>query len=659
MNSPHTADPLKAALAQLSQLWQREREASRASFRAERDGRPLAERVARGTALAGLQIIDTDASPGGRVWLWVAPENPKADSRLNETRIGQGAPVRLWSGEGAARQVEAGVVARVLRDRLAVAVHANYGDFLDQDTFALDLEAPEVTFDRGDQALARFTHAKSDDPVRRLGEVLFADTVPRFTAAEFGPAWQPLDLGLNPSQRAAVDLCLRARDVALVHGPPGTGKTRTLCEVVCQLVRRGQRVLVTAASHAAVDNLAERVAEAGVALLRLGHPARVAPALEDRTLDALVDRSEARKLAKRWIAEANALRRKVDRRKARGTLDRQQQRAWLSESRRLMRDAREALAQERKIVMARCPVMCCTAAGADASLLRDEAFDVVVVDEAAQAPDPLCLFALQQAPIALLGGDSKQLPPTVLDPQAAREGLAVTLFERVIERHGEHCVRMLDEQYRMHEDIMRFPSHSMYAGALRAHPSVAGHRLEDLGVAPDPLRDRPWWLLDTAGKGWDELRNPGDPSTSNPAQAERVIAEVQRLLQRGLSANAIAVITPYQAQVAQLRDGLRALVDAGLEVGTVDGFQGREKEAVIVDLVRSNPDGELGFLNDVRRTHVALTRARRFLIVVGDSATLQRNRYYENLVAAAEAQQSWLSAWADDAPCFDAEELGG
>lgn len=645
---------IHAALDQLTDLWQRERLASRSVFRAERDGRPLSERVARGTALARLTVVDTDASPGGRVLLWVAPEGVGSDVRLNETRIGVGAPVRLWAGEGEAVQHQTGVVARVLRDRLAVAVDADYADFLDSEHFALDLEAPEVTFDRGRQALTRFRAVNRADPLRPLAEVLWADAQPRLDPE---PPLTPFDAGLNESQRLAVSLCLRARPLALVHGPPGTGKTRTLCEVVRQLVAQRKRVLVTAASHTAVDNLAERIADAGVALVRLGHPARVSPAVEARTLDALVDRSEARKLSRRWIAEANALRRKLDRRRARGRIDRREARELLSESRRLMRDARALLDAERKVVMARCQVVCCTAAGADAALLRDEGFDHVVVDEAGQAPDPLCLFALQHAETAILAGDPMQLPPTVIDPEAARAGLARTLFERMIAAdpgrpERARCVRLLSEQYRMHETIMRFPSDSMYAGQLRAHESVAGHRLEGLGVAPDLLRDGPFFFIDSAGKGWDELRRPDDPSTSNPDQAERVIAEVERLLQRGLAATDLAVITPYQAQAALLRDGLRAHVDAGLEVGTVDGFQGREKEAIVVDLVRSNGDGEIGFLSDVRRTHVAITRARRFLLVVADSATLQRDDYYKRWVAAAEASGCWLSAWSDDAPPF-------
>jgi predicted DNA helicase len=294
-------------------------------------------------------------------------------------------------------------------------------------------------------------------------------------------------------------------------------------------------------------------------------------------------------------------------------------------------------------------VICATAAGADAAILADEAFDLVVLDEATQSVDPISLCALLRAPRAVLAGDPCQLPPTVIARDAAP--LARTIFEDIATR-APTAVRMLVRQHRMHESIMAFPSASMYGGQLIAAPAVAGHRLEDLGVAPDPLRDAPWIFIDTAGKGWTDEHGVDDPSTRNPAAAARVAAEARRLLGRGLSAADVAVITPYDAQARLLHDLLAAERDAGLEIGTVDGFQGREKEAILVDLVRSNERGELGFLADTRRMNVALTRARRFLLVVGDSATLGAHPYYAAFLVAAETAGAWRSAWSDDAPSW-------
>jgi superfamily I DNA and/or RNA helicase len=208
----------------------------------------------------------------------------------------------------------------------------------------------------------------------------------------------------------------------------------------------------------------------------------------------------------------------------------------------------------------------------------------------------------------------------------------------------------------MHRTLMAFPSDSMYEGRLVAAPQVAEQCLEDLpSVLPDPLRPGPLVYVDTAGKGWDERRGSMDPSTSNPEQALRVAAELRRLLARGLAPEDAAIITPYRAQARLLRELLAGEQAAGLEIDTVDGFQGREKEAILVDLVRANPEGQIGFLSDTRRMNVALTRARRFLLVVGDSATIGAHPYYAAFIAAAEAAGGWISAWADEAD----PDLGG
>ncbi|HEY5945975.1 MAG TPA: C-terminal helicase domain-containing protein, partial [Kofleriaceae bacterium] len=202
-----------------------------------------------------------------------------------------------------------------------------------------------------------------------------------------------------------------------------------------------------------------------------------------------------------------------------------------------------------------------------------------------------------------------------------------------------------------------------YAGKLRAAPAVAAHTLDELGVRPDDARNRPVWLVDTAGKDWLEERtdfDPGsslnnmpafsfDPSTFNSANAERVAAEARRLLSRGLAPTDLAIIAAYSAQARRLRDLLRVERASGLEVGTVDGFQGREKEAVIVDLVRSNDSGEIGFLANTRRMNVALTRARRFLLVIADSATLGEHPYYAQFLQYVDEIDAHGSAWSDDA----------
>jgi superfamily I DNA and/or RNA helicase len=287
------------------------------------------------------------------------------------------------------------------------------------------------------------------------------------------------------------------------------------------------------------------------------------------------------------------------------------------------------------------------------------------------------LIPLAHARVAVLAGDPQQLGPVVVGGPSVEPTLGKTIFERLSAAPVEgrspprNAAVMLEQQHRMHREIMAFPSRAMYGERLRAAPAVAGHTLDDLAVAPDPLRPRPLWLIDTAGKDWSEQRvtggpaagyeyEPGtsltnipvfrvDPSTFNPGNAERIAAEARRLLSRGLPPTEVAIIAAYSAQARRLRELLRAERAAGLEIGTVDGFQGREKEAVIVDLVRSNDHGEIGFLANTRRMNVALTRARRFLLVVADSATLGAHPYYAAFLAYVDEIDAHGSAWSDDA----------
>ena len=645
-------------LEALALAWRAERSATRARFALERAGRMLGERVALGIAVDRLRIVDEHAAPGDRVRVRVRV--PDAID-LDNLRLSPGDPIRLWAEHPDEPSAVRGVYERRDEQSLWLMLDRSV-DELDRD-YAIDPEAPETTFDRGDQAIARAQAAVATSDLARIRDVAALAKPPRPLAAV---RWTPLDDALDDRQRAAVDAALRAGDIALIHGPPGTGKTRTLVEVVRQRVRRGERVLCAAPSNTAVDNLGARLAGAKLRVVRLGHPARVSPALAELTLDAQVDADGATRLAREWRDRARQLRRS-----AAGKRGPEAKALW-QEARALDRDAAREVANTERAILGRAEVVLATCAGCDHFLLGRDAertvFDCVIVDEATQAPDPLLLAALARAKVAVLAGDPQQLGPVVTGGPAAEATLGSTIFERLaraatLEGATDAGAVMLEQQHRMHVEIMTFPSRSMYDGRLRAAPAVAGHTLDDL-AAPDPLRPRPLWLIDTAGKDWLEQRtdfepagslSPApafqlDPSTFNPGHAERVAAEARRLLSRGLPPTEIAIIAAYSAQARRLRELLRAERAAGLEIGTVDGFQGREKEAVIVDLVRSNDHGEIGFLANTRRMNVALTRARRFLLVVADSATLGDHPYYAAFISYVDEIDGHGSAWSDDAP---------
>ncbi len=648
----------------LARAWRAERMAVRAKVALERSGRILSERVALGIAIDRLRIVDEQAAPGDRVRVRVAvPES--AD--LDNLRLAPGDPIRMWAEHPDEPGAVRGVYERREDQTLWLMLDRSL-DELDRD-YAIDPEAPEVTFDRGDQAIARAHAALATSDLARSRDVAALVKPPRPIAPV---TWTVLDTALDDRQRAAVDGALRAGDIALIHGPPGTGKTRTLVEVVRQRVRRGERVLCAAPSNTAVDNLglALVLADATLRAVRLGHPARVSPALAGLTLDAQVDADGATRLAREWRDRARQLRKT-----ALGKRGAEAKERW-QDARALDRDAAREVANAERAIIGRADVVLATCVGCDHPLLGETVFDCVVVDEATQAPDPLLLIALARARLAVLAGDPNQLGPVVTGGAAVEATLGSTIFERLArsaslasaglsaEDAAAAGAVMLEQQHRMHAQIMAFPSRTMYGERLRAAPTVAAHTLDDLGVTPDPLRPKPLWLVDSAGKDWIEQRTdfePGgslnnapafqfDPSTFNAGHAERVAAEARRLLSRGLPPTEIAVIAAYSAQARRLRELLRAERAAGLEIGTVDGFQGREKEAVIVDLVRSNEHGELGFLANTRRMNVALTRARRFLLVVADSATLGAHPYYAAFLSYVDEIDAHGSAWSDDAP---------
>lgn len=621
----------------IREAWDAEGRASREKARRERTDYTLAERVERGSALRRLFVEKTGAATGGRMRL-VLDSNDEIDR--DRFQGSSGSPVVLWWEELDDRSSVRAVMQRKVTDRVTVVVD-DPPDRLFEGEFNLDLESPETTFQAGSAAIRRFEGATEHSDIGRLRSVLIdgepSKERPRVTFELF-------DTDLNDAQIDAVTDALETDDVAMIHGPPGTGKTRTLVEVVRQAVARGEKVLCSAASNAAVDNLAEALRRRGEDPVRIGHPARVTESVESLTLDARIERTQDWNLARKWVDQANELRRKIDARSGRGAMGRAERSALYRQAHTLMGDAHHHIKRMEQAIISNSSIVCATATSAGSWMLRDVEFDLVVIDEATQCPDPLIFIPLSKGRRAVMAGDPQQLPPTVLSAEALGLGLGTTLLER----HAGDAV-MLEVQHRMNETIMHFPSRTSYDGRLIASPQVAHHRLEEIGVAHDPIRESPLIFIDIAGKGWDDAREGEGGSSFNVGSAERVAAECRRLIGRGLSPDAIAVITPYRAQVARLRP----LLPPGIDVDTIDSFQGREAEAVVVDLVRSNADAEIGFLSDTRRMNVALTRARRQLIVIGDSATISHHPYYAAFLDAVESHGSWLSAWTDEAPPFE------
>lgn len=588
---------------------------------AERTGETLLDLVIR-THTTGL---------GGRYLITLAKR--KSPDRLPWHRFKVGSPILLSDERDEDSDSLQGVVSARRTDTLEVAVD----DWPSGERFRLDLSPDEISRKR--QASALQVAENAAGRLGQLRDVLLGEREPTFQKNDKLPA--EISQRLNPSQHLAIRHALASNDLAIIHGPPGTGKTTTVVEVIRLLVARGERVLACAPSNTAVDNLLERLLAIGEPAVRLGHPARVSEDLRQHSLDVLVGRHESMMIVHQMMREAEQIERKATKytrgRPAPGYRGQQRQ-----EARELKRHARIIEKQAVIEVLKDARVVCATTTF-DESILEDLRFDVLVIDEACQSVEPGCWVPLKKANRLILAGDHLQLPPTILSDAARQEGFAVSMMERLVNHYEDLVTRQLTVQYRMNQSIMAFSSEHFYNNSLIADKSVSEHVLSDLPrFRSEQMSDDPVTFIDTAGTGWQEEIEPDGLSKRNPQEGELVLRQVNALCEAGLRPSEIAVIAPYAAQVRWLRE--HAVYDH-LEIDTVDGFQGREKEAVVISLVRSNDIGEIGFLSDARRMNVALTRAKRKLILVGDSATLGTSDFFKSLLAWIEKTGSYRTAW--------------
>jgi ATP-dependent RNA/DNA helicase IGHMBP2 len=604
-----------------------------------------------GATLAALVLRDSEFGLGGRLLLTFGRKT--LGEALPPSRLGPGSPVVL-NQTNVNRRVPSyrGVIYDRDTATIGVAIDPPDDELPDEAVWRLDLSPDEVSRLRQQDALRRAASADGDR-LAELRTVLLGEHEPQFAEPE--QLSEPRRAGgvspsetvapLNPPQRAAIEFALSTKDFAIIHGPPGTGKTTTVVEFIRLAVARGDSVLACAPSNHAVDNLLEKLLAVGELPVRLGHPARIVPELRERAIDILAEKHPDARQARKVARDAFALFRQADK-WTRARPEPGEKAALRKEARDLLSEARklEALAVERVLDEAR--VVCATLTGLDSQLLGQRRFDVVVIDEACQSTEPANWVPLLRANKLILAGDHCQLPPTILSPEAADRGLAISLMERLIARFGPGVSRLLTVQHRMHAAIMGFSNAEFYGGQLIAHESVASHRLCDLPrVEANPLTEIPVQFIDTAGASFDEELEEDTGSRRNVQEAALAVKKVRALLALGVLPSQIGVITPYRAQVRLLRDRLADV--PGLEIDSVDGFQGREKEAIIVSLVRSNPEGEIGFLADTRRTNVALTRARRKLLVIGDSATLANDAFYQRMLTYFEEIGATSSVWEE------------
>jgi predicted DNA helicase len=596
-------------------------------------------------------------------------ERPAHRQDLHLFQVGKNACVfsNAPGYSGPDRPVLSGVVTSVRRNKLVLATTkeelpdwVKNGNTLNGSTLGIDLTFDEVSYREMHQALNDVIGAHGNR-LAELRDVLLGARQASYREPQADDLFYPS--ALNDSQLVAVRHVISAQDVAIIHGPPGTGKTTTLVQAILETIRRERRVLVCAPSNTAVDLLTEKLAERGVNVIRMGNPSRVSDLLLKHTLDAgvMAHPSYAKMHAMRQTAEqhrdtASELAKEGVRHFG---FEGRQHRQQLREEARTLRQAADDLERfMTEDVLESVQVITCTLVGASHRHMRHLSFETVFIDEAAQALEPGCWIPIAKGQRIVLAGDHHQLPPTVKSEQAAREGLRETLFEKCIQRQP-YTARMLTTQYRMHEQIMGFSSEKFYGGQLVPHASVrhAGLEAYDLRFAPD----LPVEFIDTAGCGYQEVAIPESRSTANPKEAHLLLERLAQLLapydkdehdEHQHIPLSIGVIAPYRAQINYLKDAIEdsevlngLLLQRRLSVGTVDSFQGQERDIIAITLTRSNPQGEIGFLSDIRRMNVGMTRARRKLLLVGDSSTLGRHPFFGELLAYVKGVGGYRTAF--------------
>ncbi|RAW00722.1 AAA domain-containing protein [Pseudochryseolinea flava] len=639
MNSQHQ-------LAHTFELIKLERQADLEYYRQKVLLRSLQQRTQDGTTWYPVKLKRDYIGTGERLIIEIERTNHLEKPHAFQS----GKSVTVFSNAAGKPQKENvhGVVNYVRDNTMVITVNGDeLPEWIYDGMLGIDVMFDEMSYREMEFALKEVMKAE-DNRVAAIREILLGtaesevrrDDVPALTFSSI----------LNESQQRAITKIIETADVAFVHGPPGTGKTTTLVQAIAMTIKQEKQVLVTAPSNAAVDLLADKLSEQGLNVLRIGHPARVTEQSLSKTLDARIAQhqnyGELRELRKRMEqVRSTALKFK----RSFGYHEREQRKQMLQEAKLLKNDADMLEFYIINDLLQNCEAICCTLVGSSHPTLRGKKFKTAFIDEAGQALEPASWIPILRAERVIFAGDHLQLPPTIKSNEAAKSGLAETLFEKGIRKHPERAA-MLQVQYRMHEDIMQFSSEHFYKDELIAHDSVKRRILAANQV--------PVEFIDTAGAGYAEEQDPETLSRFNKEEADLVIRKVEKLIQEiGIEewhqqGFTMGIITPYRAQVdyiVKLADASAILepIRSLISINTVDAFQGQERDVIVIGFVRSNDKGEVGFLGDIRRTNVAMTRAKKKLIMIGDSATLGSHPFYLALLDFVQAKEFYRSVFEE------------
>ena len=637
MTQKNIDEELKLLLSLLKQ----EKDEELTQYRIKMTGTSFHERRKQGLCWYPVKIEKTSFDSGERLLVRVSRPREHVEPHFFQS----GKLISLFSNAAENDIVDSvnGVINQVKEQEMLITLNSDdLPDWIYRGQLGIQLLFDENSYREMEAAISFLIHTK-EERIHRLKHVLLGDGEARF-AAHY-PVQIP---ALNESQNKALNLVKDACDVAIIHGPPGTGKTTTLVHAIMQVLKVEEHVLVCAPSNAAVDLLVEKLSEQQVEVLRIGNPARVTQELLSKTLDARIAHHPYYKELKVIRKKADEFRSLAHKYKRNfGYAERQQRKMLFAEADKLRDEADQLSFYISNDIISSTPVIACTLVGASSYVLKGKLFRTVFIDEAAQALEPASWIPIIKAERVIFAGDHCQLPPTIKSINAARSGLSVTLFEKAINRNRADA--MLTEQYRMNTLIMAFSSRIFYHNQLIANGKVADWTIFS--------GDLPLEFIDTAGSGFFEQVDEESRSTYNEEEAGLLIRyfshyvnqiEAMDQLEEAVT---IGIISPYKAQVSLLQDALigtgvvNDTVYSNLSINTVDSFQGQERDIIYISLVRSNEKQEIGFLSDTRRMNVAMTRARKKLVIIGDSSTICSHPFYNQLVDYVNEIGAYRSAF--------------
>lgn len=628
-------------LEKVLNLLHQEKEEDLNQYRRKMANTSVVERRKEGICWYPVNIERTRYDAGERLLVKVSRAKEHKESHLFQS----GKLVALFSnavGNSENKHTITGVVNQSKESEMIITINGDdEPDWLRDGNVGVQLLFDENTYREMERAL-KIVLSPEDDRLMYLKQVLLGKQTPAFD--------QPHEITLphlNKSQNAALNLIQSAKDVAIVHGPPGTGKTTTMVESIYHTLKHEAQVLVCAPSNAAIDLLAEKLGDKGLVVVRIGHPARVTEELLSKTLDARIahhnnykDLRAVKKQAEEYHRTALKYKRNF------GHEERVQRRLLLQESTKLKKEVEQLEYYIINDILSNAQVIACTMVGASNYKIRDRKFDTVFIDEAAQGLEPATWIPITKANRVVFAGDHCQLPPTIKSFKAAKAGLDETLFEKAIKRNKADV--MLTEQYRMHHNIMSFSSRIFYNEKLVANPHVKAWAIF--------AEDKALEFIDTAGCGFFEQIDSETKSSYNKEECNMLLQHFRAYLALVQScaedkAPSVGVISPYKAQVRQLQQAFKGVeeefdgVEPKLSVNTIDSFQGQERDVIYISLVRSNDKGEIGFLADTRRMNVAMTRARKKLVIIGDSATIGQHPFYSGFLDYINEIDAYRSAF--------------